>query len=1620
MPSYLTFAATEQYRSVLMARNLAPYTVPGAYSPNVTDITYETVLRDEGVYDSPDNLIADDPFADLLYPLNAYGPLNGYDKNINAGGLANTKSNLGPYEVSDTKLPQLSLPYEATIPVLNKYSFESINLESSEYIQLEPKFTFYANPDPIAFVPSQYTPYQVLINDNPFGSDGSLSQDSTLAQLGAKSLREDFRSRIAREIEQNTLGSINLPNVYNDPVMAVQILQGKIPLIERDWVITRPDNLLVKSADLATRLSGAYFPDSLIPGDYFTLDNHSQNLYKQIANSFQGENKSAIAKLLFRQNVNPSQLFLNNTGGGQKSQMYFTLGFNKYGPEYDRSFFGELLNKGKNALASLFDIPIKGGFYIGDKQNDPSKVEGPSGKLPLNSQGGEIESIVYGPDALAKLYEPTIDNVKFGLIGDSFFDNGGISGGLIWSTVDSDLKFGFKVGRKGKQIIKDEEYNQTSSYINLTSSNEQTFRDGSILYQTQKLVEAGNNDVFHVGNAINQVSKVFNDGYREITKGSRVMTYVNENGVEVGKEYCRIFTKDTPYLTYADLQKTDGNIRRFAYSVLDKTYNLNIAPIKSTNTSTSTNIKDGKAQKYMFSLENLAWRTSYKPGYRVSDLPECERGPNGGRVMWFPPYNLTFSENTSISFNGTSFIGRPEPIYTYANTTRSGSLNWTIIVDHPAILNTIVNKELNGKRGDEVNSIVDSFFAGCKKYDIYELARKYNMLSISELYEYQQILTSPNSNEEAINQVSQEINSQQTAITNYNNELTNFINLGYYFENDIPLIDNEILQTTSQSNFKDLYDVYVSEDNIFRYNNQANISKDPDKTKERQTAQTQIFNGIINNFNKNQELINKLKDLFKSNTDTNGNCNLYVEITFKASASAPANEDYNQSLSYRRYDSVVNYFKSLDGLSKYIESKNLTFTLSNSYGENTVVKFYQPGSVPDFGPYDCRTSLGKSNYDQIYSPQVMACRRVAVASIVAKVTPKPKVTNPTGSVPEVTINQSIRDGISKKILRRLLTECDYFNLIEEKDPMYKNTIKDKIKYFDPAFHSITPEGLNSRLTFLQQCSRPGETIPIIGLDGKPKYNSASNTAFGAPPVLVLRIGDFYNTKIIPTSINISYEQLDINPEGIGVQPMLAKITLGFNFIGGSGLKEPIDRLQNALSFNYYANTEMYDERADVTDTSYKKIDDELVNSIINQVPIVTENDVDNYLTNDGGTTIGVIVTSQESSAGVTGTINYSNIMDDLLTNGQQYISSITNNSSQIITEYNYPIYTAYIQSRNYLDGYSQYLTIPKELKIFGKPSNIDLFINRLYDKIYDDIDKSDRNNPLYPGLYYIRYLYNERYDNNIIRRVKQNLKNIVSRTKNNILTSLNFTNNEITNVETNLVKLMSKIDFVATKSDGFIDQNQATIIYNISGDSYSELITDYDKSVDDLYTFYYDLVENGLLDVVYDVNDLVIVGKLYVYLDGIDTYATSIDIYFEAEKRFYSVMSKILLNDNSYASFINELIPNDLGNTTDITLDYNVTELRSATEKYFNNIRECYKKEKADEVEFINKFKNSDNYKNLYGNNWRPYVPNKSRIFTFNNYISGTDEQKTNLNNLYKNGNWITDIKTFNGKNKLN
>ena len=128
--------------------------------------------------------------------------------------------------------------------------------------------------------------------------------------------------------------------------------------------------------------------------------------------------------------------------------------------------------------------------------------------------------------------------------------------------------------------------------------------------------------------------------------------------------------------------------------------------------------------------------------------------------------------------------------------------------------------------------------------------------------------------------------------------------------------------------------------------------------------------------------------------------------------------------------------------------------------------------------------------------------------------------------------------------------------------------------FYPVFHSQTPEDFHKRLTFLHQCTRQGAAKRYDTDVDENGILRARNSVFGRQPICILRVGDFFYTKVVIESVTIDYADTtwDMNPEGFGMQPMMANITLQMKVIGGQSLKGPIDALQNAVSYNYYANS----------------------------------------------------------------------------------------------------------------------------------------------------------------------------------------------------------------------------------------------------------------------------------------------------------------------------------------------------------------------------------------------------------------------------------------------------------------
>ena len=1645
MGSPLDFINSDGFRKKLITRNLTPY----AKAPNRPTPPFNTeyVQSDTSVQDSPDQLIDEPSFANKLYPLNQYGNEGGYEQVPDPGGLMNSKSNEGEYGFQDANIVNQSLPESQKWKPLNVYSNGSqVQLDSAEFFSSvdKPQTTNNYNnqPYPTTFVPSTYNPVSILLSPDPAGSNGFASQDSYIVKLGAQTLRKEFEARIAAQIRQDTLGRANVLNI-NSGTDVVNILTGVVPLIEPNFTITVTANPILAATNFALRLAGSVLPVSPIPGSYFdpNVNPGPQTSIQQMSSAFVRSGVGRFFNRLMGGGDTGSQIMFNNMGVGQRSRLFKNIDYNKYKPNFPRNFVdrvgGVLTGTQSN----------NSNFYVGNITSNPSQVFSPVGEVPVNQYGIEQQSPVYGPSELAQLYEGPSQEIRLVANGPTYSNGGGIEGGFTWVSPKYKGNAGKKVGVGGVILNQDEDF-KPSSY-NSTESTERTFRDGSILDKTQRIIDSqpqGGKRLQHVGNAIDQVSKVFNDGYKEMTKGSKVLAYVGSLGNEVGTEYCRVFAKDIPYLQYNDLQKTDGITtegRRFSDSVLDKTYNLNMYPNKQEGGQDSTNLigtgTNAYAKKYMFSLENLAWRTSSTPGFTVSDLAVCERGPNGGRIMWFAPYGLTFTESVSANWNTSDFLGRPEPIYTYKNTSRSGSLSWKIVVDHPSVLNVIVNKILNNETNKaRIDGLLDSFFAGCLKYDLYALAKKYYNVPPGDLYLLQEAITSKQMTKEQMQYTINTIQSgvaggqgQTTAGNTSENPFEKYKQTAFYYGNDYPKQNTSI-------NYTEEYNRYTSESNKNYY-----------KTKSPSTsAQTSSFftSVVESNYKRMQELAVELN---KQITESESGA---VTLYFTSSCSAPATKEYNRKLSQRRIDAAIKFFTDNQLTSKHITSspQRLILVPDRALGEETTsqplqfdvgTKEFKPGVQINCTDNDGKAVGGDTQAlsTEIFTTNAMACRRAYISNIENKLVGKtvPSTTPPaqytdvlvgnvvteTVTTQETTRQWEPRDNITKFVLRALLSECDYFETIKEETPMVYDNLKEKLKFFQPAFHSTTPEGLNNRLTFLNQCMRPGDTIPTIkdiGGTQQVQYNNATNTAFGAPPVLVLRVGDFYNTKIIPTSLNLTYEQLDINPEGIGIQPMIANVTMAFNFVGGSGLKSAVDKLQNALTFNYYANAEIWDDRADVTaqEKFLEVLDKEFLAMDTPPAP-PTANQASPNSGQDNNSTIGTTLTNVVTASGETGTISYGNFMAKFVTETQTYFTNVVNKTKETVNQYNNAVRQQWMLERSYTQG-NLSVDTPKVV-IFGKPNNVEKRFDQIFGDLSLNISQGEEK--------FIQFISTpqKNFSPRLIQTVKDNYQNLVKNKRSAFQNAITKITQDLTTVEQSYIQTMARVNIITFTptigtpyaTDGYQAKSGPVRVYVISGtpkvstnsngatNTLIELVNDVKKVQADIGLFNAAITTNTKF--VYPGNSKEYEGVLvFETVDGKSKAITVNEVFkpfstnanFESNvfRRTYMIVSDDVLDDKKYQTFKTAMIGNIINNKSIIGNGFD--DIEKVFDDYWITIaKPIFLEENNITKSFIenvekNKLKNFLVY--------TPFDTKKTREFTYTTENGAVEAIKKSQENMIK------------------
>ena len=1344
-------------------------------------------------------------------------------------------------------------------------------------------------------------------------SNSNYDNESQLMKFAALNIRENRDGPVFARITQNltsaTLGRVRVLDALDGNLAtAINLVTGREPLIEKNYKITVASTLLGKGVDFLQTVAGVEFPFSEIPGDYLSNPQNpieNRPTPRTEAGAILQDVTGALGSLIGIQrrpkvSRKPSDLMIEYMGSGQKQILFDNLSYSKYAPNYTTTARSQQssklfnnINQFAQGVKSLLGLEApKGAAYIGDDRSEDVKM----------TMSDSNDNMVKGSYYMGMMFDP----VQTSLFErqQNISEGGTLSGKLTWISSNSKNKLG----------LYNEEWAQEATQHSDSLSTKYGFREDSILGKTQELLNSMPNDGMaartHVGNVIDQTSRVFKEGEVMLSRGSAIQytdKYTKEN---TGIEYCRVWTKDRSYFNYSDTMKRTGNIRKFDDSVMSTPWNLNIAPMSDGDRNfdgVSTNIFKGPpgdgfyAKKYMFSIENLAWKTSNTPGFTYNDLPYCERGANGGRVMWFPPYDLKISEQNSARWNDNTFLGRPEPIYTYQDTTRTGQLSFKVVVDHPSILNLLVREHFKNMSDEESENYINAFFAGCEELDFYSLIRRYTYLDSSDITLIKMFLEK-GKDPEVIKKyktvIEPVVNTDQSSGSengNANDKISKSFVLKY--DNDIPgpRLQSVEVDTPYGTLFNSFYGRKTDHVNgldsdlrsITGLTQTAQILKE--KSYIFGSSGTTIDNAAVTEqTTKLSGYFDTAKSQYESYTGEtatlkekiSGNTVQKIYLTVESSASSVASELYNEKLALRRSSSIIkDFFNAIskDGTTKptlnWVKSIGVAENKNLSENDKVIIVKGKPIVVKkeyklsDFGWTDNPGSvvIDSANYGEnftgpgpnsqcrgkefitvkglkINAPIAFFCRQSTV-KLDYKIEPeKPKPTptptivtriEPDGETTLFPPTKKPAIDPMKRIIMKTLSECFYFKKLEEDSPLAFKSLKEKLKYFHPGFHSTTPEGLNSRLTFMLQCVRPGDTIPIKGIADDADLN-ARNTSFGPPPVCVLRIGDFYHSKVIIRDVNITYDDSpwDLNPEGIGVQPMIANITCQIAFIGGQGLSRPVERLQNALSSNFFANTEMYDERSIPTNETIggKKAEEftkDFLEKLLSDLPKQNENpETQNTNEISEGKWIGTFITPSS-------TMDFTPLLKPVFDDTDNYFKKYETTYNKIIKRYGHDIgtllFTDTYRTIKQYDVYTTTSTSPgKTLSLVGlykKNNELPILMRGVKSAMIAQLDNTDLS--LMFGL--DKVLTPPK-----LAKSNEYLKPLITKIVEDKLNELIDTNpfSEFESVRDSLIKSLDYVNFLVKFGKDTMVMGEDVTDAVLSGYTYDLLYNEYSSCVD--------------------------------------------------------------------------------------------------------------------------------------------------------------------------------------------
>ena len=106
-------------------------------------------------------------------------------------------------------------------------------------------------------------------------------------------------------------------------------------------------------------------------------------------------------------------------------------------------------------------------------------------------------------------------------------------------------------------------------------------------------------------------------------------------------------------------------------------FSVNYDPQNTKNYIIGTNV-DGtpKVARQRFTIAN-----PYKPG-NAKSIVFMLKNYATGQEFSFPPYIQNYSDSYGANWNSTNFLGRPEAVFTYNNSTREGTISFVVLTDY--------------------------------------------------------------------------------------------------------------------------------------------------------------------------------------------------------------------------------------------------------------------------------------------------------------------------------------------------------------------------------------------------------------------------------------------------------------------------------------------------------------------------------------------------------------------------------------------------------------------------------------------------------------------------------------------------------------------------------------------------------------------------------------------------------------------------------------------------------------------------------------------------------------------------------------------------------------------------